>query len=95
MARETNGSARLPAWLRLMLQLAILLAMMAAAWAAMDGKVNRNSEVSGKARDKADANERCVIKMQTDIEYIKKAMDASSRVQEQILAELRARPVKE
>jgi len=73
MAKETNG--RVQSWIRIGL---VVLAMAMSAYGSyisLRGDVTRNARNIEKVEKTATENKDCVIRMQTDIEYIKKGVD--------------------
>jgi len=93
---SSNGNGRLAGWLKLALAVLIVLASGYGGFISLRTNVEAQAVTMDKicrfgeeTRARTDANEKTIIRMQADIEYIKDGLDRNISVQEEILRELR------
>ena len=92
MTLNRSGNGHVQGWLKIGLAVLVMLASGYGGYVALRASVAYNSGQIEKIGAKADANEKCVIRLQADIDFIKGGVDKTAANQQLILTELRNRP---
>lgn len=75
----SNNNEKIKGWFRLLWPIVVALLLIAVAYGTLRANVKENKEDIEKVEIKAEVTENNVIKLQTDVTYIKEGIDEIKR----------------